>query len=84
VEIVVPVSARAAPIPAGNLLSTISSTRISLGGDRFSRRNPWNVLPVIVLTPDQTLKLLVDIRNATPDRKQSSIIRFAIYTSENI
>jgi hypothetical protein len=49
-----------------------------------TRRDPWNVLPVIVLAPDQTLKLLVDSTNATPDRKQSSIIPFAIYTSENI
>ena len=49
-----------------------------------TRRDPWNVLPVIVLAPDRTLKILVDITNATPDKKQSSIIPFAIYTSENM
>ena len=31
-----------------------------------------------------TLKMLVDIKNAMPDKKQSSIIPFGIYTSENI
>jgi len=31
-----------------------------------------------------TLKMLVDIKNAMPDKKQSSIIPFSIYTSENI
>jgi hypothetical protein len=30
------------------------------------------------------LKMLVDIKNATLDRKQSSIIPLPIYTSENI
>ena len=45
-------------------------------------RDPWNVLPVIVLAPDRTLKMLVDITNATPDKKQSSIIPFAIHQRE--
>ena len=31
-----------------------------------------------------TLKMLVDIKNTTRDKKQSSMIPFAIYTSENI
>ena len=31
-----------------------------------------------------TLKMLVDIKNARPDKKQSSIVPFGIYTSENI
>jgi hypothetical protein len=31
-----------------------------------------------------TLKLLVDSKSAMPNKKQSSIVPFAIYTSENI
>jgi LacI family transcriptional regulator len=31
-----------------------------------------------------TLKMLVDIKSAVPNKKQSSIVPFAIYTSENI
>jgi hypothetical protein len=52
--------------------------------DFRTRRDPWNFLPVIVLAPDQTLKMLVGSTNATPDKKRSSMIPFAIYTSENI
>jgi len=31
-----------------------------------------------------TLKMLADIKNAMPNKKQSSVVPFAIYTSENI